>query len=418
MAEEAYINDGDYSGQGYHPAQESTTLPDVSEQQYSHNHLNLRQMNYYDDKENRDPSGQTHRANMDNTLDEGKVFIGGLNWETSDETLRDYFGKYGEITDCVVMRDSATGRSRGFGFLTFVDPMAVDEVLKSDHHLDGKLVDPKRAIPRDEQEKTEKIFVGGIAPEVHEEEFRAFFEQFGQVIDATLMTDRETGRPRGFGFITFESSDGVDRSLQRSDLAIQGKMVEVKRAMPKHKTTGRNGPDMHQGGGRYMGSTRGGRGGYDQGRYGGYSGRGSSRGGDGYDRYSEQSRGSMGYGYGGGSGMYGGYEGSYNYSSYGSYPRGYDPSMTGYYNRGYADYSQSDMSRSSGWYGQPQNYDSYNDSRCTSYRDDEFSQDSGRPSSRESATVRDPPSTSYRNSNSHNPGNGHSSRYGYHPYSR
>jgi RNA-binding protein Musashi len=54
-------------------------------------------------------------------------------------------------------------------------------------------IDPKRAIPRDEQDKTSKIFVGGIGQDVVEEEFKEYFEQFGTVLDATLMMDKETG---------------------------------------------------------------------------------------------------------------------------------------------------------------------------------------------------------------------------------
>lgn len=49
--------------------------------------------------------------------------------------------------------------------------------------------------------------------------------QFGKVIDATLMTDRESGRPRGFGFITFENSDGVEEALRHPNLEIKGKPV-------------------------------------------------------------------------------------------------------------------------------------------------------------------------------------------------
>ncbi|CAG8479337.1 3720_t:CDS:10 [Ambispora leptoticha] len=168
--------------------------------------------------------------------EEGKMFIGGLNWETTDESLKSHFSQFGEVTDVIVMRDPNTGRSRGFGFLTFVDPSVVNTVLVKEHQLDGKIIDPKRAIPREEQEKTEKIFVGGIAPEVTEEEFKEYFMQFGNVIDATLMVDRETGRPRGFGFITFDSSEPVEKAMARDDLEIQNKPVEVKRAMPKHKS--------------------------------------------------------------------------------------------------------------------------------------------------------------------------------------
>lgn len=90
------------------------------------------------------------------------MFIGGLNWETTDrkscrpailtkyrmliallflvESLREYFSQFGEVTECTVMRDGATGRSRGFGFLTFRDPKTVNIVMVKEHQLDGKIV--------------------------------------------------------------------------------------------------------------------------------------------------------------------------------------------------------------------------------------------------------------------------------------
>jgi hypothetical protein len=56
------------------------------------------------------------------------------------ERLRDYFSKFGEVLDCVVMRDAATGKSRGFAFLTFADSRVVDDVASRTHQLDGKNV--------------------------------------------------------------------------------------------------------------------------------------------------------------------------------------------------------------------------------------------------------------------------------------
>ncbi|KAK7719187.1 hypothetical protein SLS57_005922 [Botryosphaeria dothidea] len=164
--------------------------------------------------------------------EDGKMFIGGLNWETTDQSLRDYFSQFGEVAECTVMRDGATGRSRGFGFLTFKDPKTVNIVMVKEHYLDGKIIDPKRAIPREEQEKTAKIFVGGVSQEATEQDFKSFFEQFGRVIDATLMMDKDTGRPRGFGFVTFDGEAAVDACLQ-GPLAILGKPIEVKRAQPR-----------------------------------------------------------------------------------------------------------------------------------------------------------------------------------------
>ncbi|BFZ57969.1 hypothetical protein PYCC9005_005026 [Savitreella phatthalungensis] len=161
------------------------------------------------------------------------MFVGGLNWETTDQSLREYFEQFGRVTDAMVMRDGATGRSRGFGFLTFADASIVTGVVQKEHFLDGKIIDPKRAIPRDEQEKTAKMFVGGVPSDCDEDAFKDFFTQFGNVIDATLMIDKDTGRPRGFGFITFERDDAVERCMQVRDLAIHGKVIEVKRATPK-----------------------------------------------------------------------------------------------------------------------------------------------------------------------------------------
>ncbi|KAA8587156.1 hypothetical protein FQN60_000992, partial [Etheostoma spectabile] len=68
-----------------------------------------------------------------------KMFIGGLSWQTSPDSLRDYFSKFGEIRECMVMRDPTTKRSRGFGFVTFTDAASVDKVLAQQHHeLDSK----------------------------------------------------------------------------------------------------------------------------------------------------------------------------------------------------------------------------------------------------------------------------------------
>jgi hypothetical protein len=58
------------------------------------------------------------------------------------ESLKDYFSQFGEVQECTVMRDSATGRSRGFGFLTFRDPKTVNTVMVKEHYLDGKIVRP------------------------------------------------------------------------------------------------------------------------------------------------------------------------------------------------------------------------------------------------------------------------------------
>ncbi|KAJ6313184.1 hypothetical protein OIU77_014647 [Salix suchowensis] len=225
--------------------------------------------------------------------DQGKLFIGGISWETSEEKLGDYFGQYGEVLQTVVMKDKTTGRPRGFGFVVFADPAVLDMVLQDKHTIDGRLevyhrsyssvfggvqiillhylshvlVEAKRALSREEQQtnprsgnlnparntngggniRTKKIFVGGLPPTLTEDGFRQYFEAFGFVTDVVIMYDQSTQRPRGFGFISFDTEDAVDRVLQRTFHDLNGKQVEVKRALPKEANPG--------GGGRSMGGS-------------------------------------------------------------------------------------------------------------------------------------------------------------------
>lgn len=208
--------------------------------------------------------------------DQGKLFIGGISWETNEDKLKDYFQRYGQVIQAVVMRDKLSGKPRGFGFVDFADPAVLDSVLQDKHTIDGRTVEAKRALPREEQQiskagngnhngggfgggggggggnnRTKKIFVGGLPPALTEEEFRRYFESYGSVTDVVVMFDQQTTRPRGFGFITFDSEDAVDRVLHKTFHDLSGKQVEVKRAFPKDASNPNSG--ARSTGGNYQG---------------------------------------------------------------------------------------------------------------------------------------------------------------------
>ncbi|KAJ0054655.1 hypothetical protein Pint_02811 [Pistacia integerrima] len=266
----------------------------------------------------------------------GKIFIGGLARETTSAQFIKHFGKYGEITDSVIMKDRKTGQPRGFGFVTYADPSVVDKVIQEDHIINGKQVEIKRTIPKgaigSKDFKTKKIFVGGIPATVNEDEFKDFFMQYGEVLEHQIMRDHSTNRSRGFGFITFETEEAVDDLLAKGNkLELAGSQVEIKKAEPKkpnppqpsYRRYNNSKPAYGSGFGDAYGGfgggafSGGGSGGYRSG--GAYGVRAGSYGGYGAGEYG-------GYGgYGGGLGAYRG-EPSLGYSGRygGGFNRGYD----------------------------------------------------------------------------------------------
>ncbi|KAF7067873.1 hypothetical protein CFC21_073702 [Triticum aestivum] len=94
-------------------------------------------------------SNNSYAGNGHRTCDPNKVFVGGLRGNVTKEHLQSYFEKFGRITDVVVIREGASQRSRGFGFITFDSEEAMVNVLESKFHdLNGTKVETKRAIPK------------------------------------------------------------------------------------------------------------------------------------------------------------------------------------------------------------------------------------------------------------------------------
>lgn len=174
-----------------------------------------------------------------------KLFIGGLAPQTDEDKLREFYSKWGDIVDLVVMKDGTTGRSRGFGFVTYSEAsMAEQAVSDGPHEIDGKSIDTKRAISKDAMEDnsgpTQKVFVGGLKREITSEQVNEYFQKFGPVKEALVMTEKETGESRGFAFVTFEDTESVERVMEAKPHDLCGSQIDVQKAVTKEEMRKKN----------------------------------------------------------------------------------------------------------------------------------------------------------------------------------
>lgn len=257
-----------------------------------------------------------------------KLFVGGLLQDTTQDELKEYFSKFGQLERVQLKMDPTTGRSRGFAFLLYADISSLDAAASGEHVIKGKKLTAKKA-----DIKPGKIYLGKIPDTgVSEDDIRAHFEQFGTVTEVIRPIDKsKNNEPKNFCFVTFERERVTRKLIDQGTCNINGQRLQIKPVTPNPRdptTMGRGGP----------GGMRGGRGGYggdswgaDAGGYGAGGYAANSWGADasaGYGGgYGASSYGASGYGADASAGYGGGYGGGYGadagYGGAASYGGGY-----------------------------------------------------------------------------------------------
>ncbi|KAG3269687.1 HNRNPA3-like [Ictidomys tridecemlineatus] len=256
-----------------------------------------------------------------------KLFIGGLSFETTDDSLREHFEKWGTLTDC------------GFDFVTYSRVKEVEAAMCAQpHKVDKCVVEPKRAVSTEDSIKpgahltVKKLSVG-------EYNLRDYFEKYGKIETIEVMENRQNGKKGGFAFVSFDNYVSVDKIVVQKYYTIYKHNCEVQRALSKQEIQFSGSQRGYEGGpGNFMG--RGGNFGGGGGNFSsggnfwwkrGYGGRGSSSRGDGPGYSSRGGYGSggpeygnQGGGYGSGGRRYNGYNkggnfGGGNYNDFGNY---------------------------------------------------------------------------------------------------
>ncbi|XP_020291962.1 RNA-binding protein squid-like [Pseudomyrmex gracilis] len=198
---------------------------DQSEKSMQQNDTQQANTTISNQKSSQQPSQPT--AGIPGKDDERKLFIGGLSRNTTDKELRDHFGKFGEIESISVKVDPHTGISRGFAFMVFTNPKTIDKLLASgEHYINKRKVDPKRVSKKPQHGK---IFVGGLTPEITDEDIKTYFGQYGTIVELQAPFDKVKNQRKGFCFITFDSKEVVYKLLKTPKQTINGKEVDVKK---------------------------------------------------------------------------------------------------------------------------------------------------------------------------------------------
>jgi hypothetical protein len=153
----------------------------------------------------------------DELPDECKVFVGNLTALVNDQMLSQTFATFGSVVSSVVFGD------RGYGFVNFASK---EDAKASADAMNGKTLDGKPLVVRlrserggggyggggagggapQHQRDDAKLYVAGLPESIDERTLRGMFEHYGQVHDLKLVTDRETGKKKGFAFITMASA--------------------------------------------------------------------------------------------------------------------------------------------------------------------------------------------------------------------
>nr|GMD64810.1 UBP1-associated protein 2B-like [Ipomoea batatas] len=144
-----------------------------------------------------------------------KIFVHGLGWDTTTETLTNVFGKYGEIEDCKAVTDKVSGKSKGYAFILFKHRSGARKALKEPQKKIGNRITscqlasagPVPAPPPNPPPVSEytqrKIFVSNVSADLDPKKLLEFFSKYGEIEEGPLGLDKHTGKPKGPGAVGF-----------------------------------------------------------------------------------------------------------------------------------------------------------------------------------------------------------------------
>ncbi|CAO2180438.1 unnamed protein product [Urochloa humidicola] len=172
--------------------------------------------------------------------EEAKVYVGNLPYDVDSERLAQLFEQAGVVEVAEVIYNRETDQSRGFGFVTMSTIEEAEKAVEMFHRYDvnGRLLTVNKAAPRGSRverpprqigsSSSFRVYVGNLPWQVDDSRLVQMFSEHGKVVDARVVYDRETGRSRGFGFVTMATRDELDDAIAALDgQSLDGRALRV-----------------------------------------------------------------------------------------------------------------------------------------------------------------------------------------------
>ncbi|KAL5984172.1 hypothetical protein ACLOJK_018276 [Asimina triloba] len=180
-----------------------------------------------------------------------KLFVHGLGWETTSDKISSFFSKYGELVDCNVVVDKASGKSKGYGFLLFKHRRDARRALRHPQkEIDGRMTACQLAstgpvAPQQQQQQgslgqqkdvlARKIYVGNVNPDIPASKLLSFFSRYGEIEEGPLGFDKQTGKSKGFALFIYKTVEGARKALEEPNKNYDGHQLYCQKATDSHK---------------------------------------------------------------------------------------------------------------------------------------------------------------------------------------
>lgn len=153
------------------------------------------------------------------------VWIGGLEAQCTEELVWELMCQAGPVVSVNMPRDKITQTHNGYAFCEFVDADTADYAVRITNMLKlyGKQLRVNKAAmdqkDQPDQGFSANLFVGNLDPDMDEKTLYDTFSQFGAVLSVKIMVDPETGKPKGFGFVSFDTFEAADAAIENMNNA-------------------------------------------------------------------------------------------------------------------------------------------------------------------------------------------------------